>query len=89
LCGHWEHEPPCPLAPHHVQAERRGASLHIRVLFVTEPENEPEVRRRIQRALSGPGQLAQNSVTLWRMGESRPSAVSSDEMDQAERLMRS
>jgi hypothetical protein len=21
-CGHWEHEPPCPLAPHHVRAAR-------------------------------------------------------------------
>lgn len=64
LCGHWEHDPPCPLAPHHVHAERRGKGLHIRVLFVTEPENEPEVRRRIQRALAGQGQLPQNTLTL-------------------------
>ena len=21
LCGHWEHPPPCPLAPHHTRAE--------------------------------------------------------------------
>lgn len=89
LCGHWDHEPPCPLAPHHVHTERRGESLHIRVLFVTEPQNEPEVRRRIQRALSGQGQLAQNSAPLWRVRESRPSAVPSDETDHAERLMHS
>ena len=24
LCGHWEHEPPCPLAPHHTHADYPG-----------------------------------------------------------------
>jgi hypothetical protein len=24
LCGHWEHDPPCPLAAHHTAAERDG-----------------------------------------------------------------
>lgn len=51
LCGHWEHAPPCPLAPHHTAAERRGAQVHLRILFATEPEREAEVRTRIGRAL--------------------------------------
>jgi hypothetical protein len=24
LCGHWEHEPPCPVAAHHTAAAREG-----------------------------------------------------------------
>jgi hypothetical protein len=52
LCGHWEHAPPCPLAPHHTAAQRRGAQVHLRVLFATEPDREAEVRTRIGRALA-------------------------------------
>ncbi|MFF2029006.1 hypothetical protein [Arthrobacter sp. NPDC058192] len=33
LCGSWDHEPPCPLAPHHTEARRTGAVLRLRVLF--------------------------------------------------------
>ena len=44
LCGHWEHPPPCPLAPHHTAAQRRGAQVHLRILFATEPDREAEVR---------------------------------------------
>ncbi len=25
LCGRWDHEPPCPLSPHHTQADRIGS----------------------------------------------------------------
>src|SRR5690242_10149389 len=52
LCGHWEHEPPCPLAPHHIAAERSGDEVRLRVLFAAEPDAEDEVRRRIEAALS-------------------------------------
>src|ERR1700759_5512628 len=52
LCGHWEHEPPWPLAPHHTAARRRDGEVHLRILFATEPEREAEVRERIGRALT-------------------------------------
>ena len=52
LCGHWEHPPPCPLAPHHTAAQRRVAQVHLRILFATEPDREAEVRTRIGRALA-------------------------------------
>jgi hypothetical protein len=52
LCGHWEHDPPCPLAPHHTAAHRDGADVRLRILFATEPEREAEVRERIGRALT-------------------------------------
>jgi hypothetical protein len=52
LCGHWEHAPPCPLAPHHTAAQRRGDLVQLRILFATEPDQEGEVRERIGRALA-------------------------------------
>src|SRR5688572_8191947 len=47
LCGGWSHDPPCPLAPHHTRADRTGDEVRLRVLFVTEPEQEARVRERI------------------------------------------
>ena len=35
LCGDWQHEPPCPLAPHHTRTERREEKVHVRTLFAT------------------------------------------------------
>jgi hypothetical protein len=76
LCGHSEHAPPCPLAPHHTAAQRRGAQVHLRVLFATEADREAEVRERIGRA------LAAWDVRSCVAGEVRP-----DERDHAGRLM--
>ena len=76
LCGHWEHPPPCPLAPHHTAAQSRGDQVHLRILFATEPEREVEVRARIGRA------LAAWDVRSCVAGEVRP-----DERAHAGRLM--
>jgi hypothetical protein len=89
LCGHWEHEPPCPLAPHHVRTERHEDGLHVRILFVTEPQNEVEVRRRIDRALAGQWELPDSLAAAWELQSSRSSAVTPDEVAHTERLMRS
>ena len=88
LCGHWEHEPPCPLAPHHTRAERAGEELRLRTLFVVERELEDEVRRRIEAALAegrlvGPG----DAVTTWRLLTSKAADVVA--ADHAERLLQS
>lgn len=88
LCRHWEHEPPCPLSPHYVASQRVEDELHIRVLFATEPENVPEVRRRIEQALSGQWQFPDGFTTPWRLRQSRPIDVSPHEADHAERLKR-
>ena len=80
LCGSIEHEPPCPLAPHHTGAVRTGDSVRLRVLFAVEPEREAEVRDRIERALRG-GE--------WTLLELSPSAVTLAESDHGERLTRS
>lgn len=89
LCGHWDHEPPCPLAPHRVDADRAGSELRVRVLFAAEPEAEAEVRRRIDRALSGQWQFPDGFTTPWQVRESWPSDVSPEETGKAERLIRS
>ena len=78
LCGHWEHPPPCPLAPHHTAAQRRGAQVHLRILFATEPEREAEVRARIGRALA-----------TWEVRSSAAGAVRQEEQAHAGRLVAS
>jgi len=63
LCGHWEHEPPCPLAPHSTGAQRSGDQVRLRVLFATEPSAEAEVRGRIEAALSQDGLAGPDGIT--------------------------
>lgn len=78
LCGHTEHEPPCPLAPHHTGALRHGEDVHLRILFAAEPEKEAEIRTRITEALEA----------QWPVRSSAPGTVSADEADHAARLAR-
>lgn len=88
LCGHWEHEPPCPLAPHHTDAER-GAddTVRLRVLFAVERGREDEVRSLIGRALASGQQAGPDGrVTTWTLRSSCAGAVRPDEQDYAGRL---
>jgi hypothetical protein len=90
LCGYWEHEPPCPLAPHHTRAKREGDELRLRTLFVVEPELENSVRQRIEAALAE-GRLVgpDDVVTTWRLLTSKPADVVAADHDHAERLLQS
>lgn len=90
LCGHWQHEPPCPLAPHNSYAVRVGGDVRIRTLFAVEPELESSIRHRIDRALSS-GQLrgSDGATTRWGLRSSRHSVVAAEEMDCALGLTRS
>jgi hypothetical protein len=90
LCGHWEHEPPCPLAPHHTAAERVGDELRLRTLFAVEPAREGEVRALIRGALAG-GTVRDGDGRDWRWSlcSDGPGAVRPDEADHAQRLTRS
>jgi hypothetical protein len=87
LCGSWDHEPPCRLAPHHASAEREGDLVRVRLLFAAEPADEPEVRRRVTAALAASqlvtpdGGLARWSVVSHGPGELRP-----DEAEHGRRL---
>jgi hypothetical protein len=90
LCGHWEHEPPCPLAPHHTGATPAGESLRLRILFATEPEQERTVRERIDAALGSGRLVGPNDVlSTWQLESCEPSEVAEAEQDHAQRLMAS
>lgn len=87
LCGHWDHEPPCPVAPHHTGVERAGREVRLRILFATEPVREAEVRQGIDRALST-GVLAEadDRAARWSLRQSMAGELRSEEHDHAERL---
>jgi len=86
LCGHWEHDPPCPLAPHRVRAERAGSELQVRILFAAEPGDEPEVRRRIDLALAGQWPRPGDLTAAWQVMGSTPTEVTAAEEAHAGRL---
>ncbi|RZU76270.1 hypothetical protein EV384_4907 [Micromonospora kangleipakensis] len=89
LCGHWEHEPPCPVAAHHTRAERVGAEVRLRILFATEPQREQRVRHDIDRALAR-GELVgpDGRTTRWRLLRSGPGEPSAEEAEHLDRLAR-
>lgn len=87
LCGHWDHEPPCPLAPHHVAATPDGDVVRLRVLFAAEPADEAEVRRRISQALGSSRLLSPDGqLTEWVVRSTAPGRVRPDEADRARQL---
>lgn len=87
LCGHWKHEPPCPVAPHHNHAERVDGEVRLRTLFVAEPHMEADVRRRIEAALvSGHLRCPRGVTPRWQLLSSEPSPVSAREKAHAHRL---
>lgn len=89
LCGHWEHEPPCPLAPHHTSTERVADRVAVRILFATEPAREALVRARIDEALAHGRLDSPEGTTTWRLTSSHGGTVSDGEREHAERLTRS
>jgi hypothetical protein len=88
LCGHWDHKPPCPLAPHRVTADEIDGELHVRILFATEPAKERTVRRLIEQGLSGEVKYPDGFTTPWRLARSGPGDVAADEAGLAESLIR-
>ena len=89
LCGHWDHEPPCPLAPHHTDASLAGGDgvLRLRVLFAADARDEQRVRMLIGQALSA-GRLTgpDGRMSTWRLRSSTADSVRPDEAERAGRL---
>lgn len=86
LCGHWDHEPPCPMAPHYTDAVPAGdGTLRLRVLFAS--DDEARIRALIGGALSS-GRLTgpDGRVTTWTVRSSTAGTVRPDEADHAARL---
>lgn len=89
LCGHWEHQPPCPLAPHHTGAQRSDGQVRLRVLFAAEPSAEAEVRHRIEAALSQASLTGPDGVvTRWQLRSGRRGQLRDDEAQHAADLVR-
>jgi hypothetical protein len=89
LCGSWEHEPPCPLAPHHTAVERAGNELRLRTVFVVAPELEDLVRDRIGDALTSGGLVGPDGRgTTWQLRSSAPAELTGPERELAGRLAR-
>ena len=88
LCGHWDHSPPCPLAPHYVASFPAGETVALRVLFATEPENEQGVRSLIRGALAA-GRLTEpdGGVATWQLRSASPGTLRLDEEDHAAHLI--
>jgi hypothetical protein len=88
LCGHWDHQPPCPLAPHYVSTLPDGETVAVRILFATEPANEQRVRALIGEALTS-GQLTgpDGGVAVWHLRSAAPANVRPEEADHAAELV--
>ncbi|BEL12627.1 hypothetical protein Q0Z83_108180 [Actinoplanes sichuanensis] len=79
LCGRGEHEPPCPLAPHHTAVSPVDGRLRLRVLFATEPNRVEDVRDRIDAALASGD---------WRLIDSGCARLDPAERPHGRRLLR-
>lgn len=88
LCGSWDHDPPCPpLAAHHTRSQRDGDRLRVHVIFVCEPADETEVRRRIILALqAGTITGPDGAISHWVLRESAARSLTRQEAEQAQRL---
>ena len=80
LCGHWEHEGTCRW-PHNNGIEMGASHARFRTLFISDPEDEAEVRERITEALSG--------IEGVSVADSFSRPVGTSEQALAERLLRS
>ena len=88
LCGHWEHEPPCPW-PHNNAVERpEPGGAVVRTVFIAEPGDEVEVRTRIDRALARGELTADEGSATWHVVRSGPRDARPDEGLLGDRLKR-
>jgi hypothetical protein len=88
LCGGWEHDPPCPIAPHHSHASRAGRRVTVRVLFAAQPQQEAQARRLIEQAGRSGGQAGPGgTTTTWQFVRAAPADVVPEEEAHAQRLV--
>jgi hypothetical protein len=86
LCGELDHEPPCPVAPHHTSVTGTGGRRRVRVLFAT--DDEPVVRRTIDAALgAGTYDGFDGRTHGWTLRSSTPTAVGDTEAGHAAQLV--
>jgi hypothetical protein len=90
LCGHWEHDGPCPIAPHHTSWHHdpnAGAIVHVRTLYaVTDEEHDDAVGRLRDGLAIGTLTGPDGRTTSWRLLDDKPSAVAPHEAEHATQL---
>ena len=86
LCGALEHDPPCPLAPHHTSTSVNGTVSAVRVVFACDPAVEGLVRERIESALAAGEFRHEGAVTRWTLVATLPAALDADDEALAARL---
>jgi hypothetical protein len=90
LCGHWDHPPPCPLAPHHTSTTESGDNVALRILFAAQAEDEQRVREQIDGALaSGCLTGPDGRLSTWDVLSSGASPVRPEEAEHAAKLAES
>ena len=77
LYGDWQHQPPCPRAPHHTQ-DRTADQAQVRTIFATEPSLESEVRQRIDLALTRESQETPTGEVREEINQAREDVSMSD-----------
>ncbi len=88
LCGGWDHQPPCPLAPHYVSNVADGEIVSLRVVFATRPADEQRVRALIGEALAtGRLTVPDGSVAQWELQSTAPGSLRAGEEDLAADLI--
>jgi len=88
LCGALDHQPPCPLASHHIDAVREGEGVRLRILFAVPPNKVDEVRTRIDNALAaGVFTGPDGTTTHWRTLDSGCTRITREEFPHARRLL--
>ena len=90
LCGSWDHDGPCPLAPHHTswhEDPNAAHVIHTRTLYAVDADREDEAIAALREGLVvghlvGPG----GRTTTWHLLDDRPSPLEPHETDHAEQL---
>jgi hypothetical protein len=88
LCGTLEHDPPCPLAPHHTVASVSDSIARVRVVFACDPTRESEIRSRIEASLTAGSFRGPDGVrTEWQFLNAQSAQLDASEEPIAQRLL--
>ena len=94
LCGSWDHDGPCPLAPHYTSTHTRvgdgdrdqDADTDVRIIFATEPERLDQVVGLTENALRSGALDTPNGRAEWIFVRGDRQPLRDQEVDRARRL---
>lgn len=90
LCGTFDHDGPCPLAPHHTSWHTDPNApqiIHTRTLYAVDPAHHHDATTRIREGLATGKLIAPGGHTAtWRLLDDHPSTVEPHETNHAAQL---